>query len=103
MEAFWRLQPASRPKTDDPALALEQAITLTKLRMGKALRTPDGKTRVPGQFDLQTVRKFVVAMHQAGEFNTDQIPVDKIFSNQLVPRFSEFDIKAVQARAQATQ
>ncbi|WP_233238146.1 ABC transporter substrate-binding protein [Bordetella sp. LUAb4] len=103
VEAFWRLQPDSKPKTDNPAQALEQAITLTKLRMGKALRTPDGKTRVPGQFDLQTIQKFVVAMHQAGEFNTDKIPVDKIFSNQLVQQFSEFDIKAVQARALATQ
>lgn len=103
VEAYWRMQPDARPKTDNPALALEQAIALTRLRMTKALRTPDGKTRVPGQFDLETIQQFVVAMHKAGEFNTDQIPVTRIFSNQLVPQFSDFDLQAVRAKALAAQ
>jgi NitT/TauT family transport system substrate-binding protein len=103
VEAFWRMQPESKPRTDDAALQLEQAIALTKLRMKKALQTPDGKPRVPGQFDLDTIQKFVVAMNKAGEFNTDQIPVKTIFSNALVPEFTKFDAAAVRARAQAAQ
>jgi NitT/TauT family transport system substrate-binding protein len=103
VEAFWRMQPDSKPKTDNPELQLEQSITLTRLRMQKALSTPDGKPRVPGQFDLDTIQKFVTAMYQAGEFNTDQIPVKTIFSNALVPEFSRFDAQAVRARALAAK
>jgi NitT/TauT family transport system substrate-binding protein len=103
VQAFWRMQPESRPKEGDEAKNLQDAITLVKLRMSKTLRTADGQPRVAGQFDLDVIKQFVKAMHQAGEFNTDQIPVDRIFTNALVPAFSKFDAQAVRAKALAAQ
>jgi len=103
VEAFWRMQPESRPKGGDAVKQLDEAVSLAKLRMAKTLRTPDGAPRVAGQFDLDAIRRFVQAMHEAGEFNTADIPVDRIFSNALVPEFSRFDAAAVRARAQAAK
>ncbi|ARP94477.1 ABC transporter substrate-binding protein [Bordetella genomosp. 13] len=103
VEAFWRMQPESKPKEGDSAQQLDQAVALARLRMSKVLRTPEGQPRVPGQFDLPVIADFVKAMHAAGEFNTEQIPVDRIFSNALVPEFSRFDAAAVRAKAQAAK
>ena len=73
--------------------------------MNSTLRRPDGTERTHGEFDLPTISAFVKAMHEAGEFNTADIPVEKLFSNSLVKQFAEFDVSAVreQARAQAAQ
>lgn len=103
VEAFWRMQPESRPKDGDAAKNLEQAASLAKLRMSKVLRTPEGQARTVGQFDLDVIKRFVKSMNEAGEFNTDQIPVERIFDNSLVPEFSKFDAAAVRAKAQAAQ
>jgi NitT/TauT family transport system substrate-binding protein len=103
VQAFWRMQPESKPKDGDDAKALDEAVALVKLRMSKTLRTEDGQPRVPGEFDLAVIRQFVQAMHRAGEFNTDQIPVESIFSNALVPQFSRFDAAAVRAKALAAK
>jgi NitT/TauT family transport system substrate-binding protein len=103
VQAFWRMQPESRPKEGDATKNLDEAVTLVKLRMSKTLRTADGKPRVAGEFDLNVIKQFVQAMYKAGEFNTDQIPVDRIFTNALVPGFSRFNADAVRAKALAAQ
>ncbi len=71
--------------------------------MDAVLRNRNGTARSYGQFDLAVIEQFVKAMYAAGEFNTDNIPVQKIFSNALVPQFSQFDVAQVQARARAAQ
>ncbi len=103
VEAFWRLQPEVRAKTDNPERQLAEAITLSQKRMDAVLRNRNGTARTYGQFDLAVIEQFVKAMYAAGEFNTDNIPVQKIFSNALVPQFSQFDVAQVQARARAAQ
>ena len=100
-ETFWKYQPEAKPKSGDEQKNLDEAIVLVKKRMDSTLRRPDGSARVPGEFDLPVIRSFVGAMHAAGEFNTDNIPVETIFSNQLVPQFSRFDAAAVRAQVQA--
>lgn len=102
-ETFWKYQPEAKPKDGDYQKNLDEAVVLVKKRMDSTLRRPDGTDRVPGEFDLPVIRSFVGAMHEAGEFNTADIPVDKIFSNQLVPTFSAFDAAAVRAQAKAVQ
>jgi len=103
VEAFWRLQPEARAKTDDPERQLAEAIALSRNRMNAVLRNRDGTPRTYGEFNLTVIEQFVKAMAAAGEFNTDHIPVAKIFSNVLVPEFSKFDVAQVQARARAAQ
>lgn len=103
VETFWKYQPEAKPKDGDADKQLQDAITLVKKRMDSTLRRPDGSTRVAGEFDVPVIKSFVTAMHEAGEFNTANIPVDTIFSNALVPEFSRFDVAAVQAQAKAAK
>lgn len=101
VQAFWRLQPESKPREGDAARQLEDAVTLVKRRMDNTLRNADGTARVYGKFNIPVIRDFVKAMHDAGEFNTDTIPVEKIFDTSLVSQFSQFDEPALRARVQA--
>lgn len=100
-ETFWKYQPEARPKDTDPKKALDEAVVLVKKRMNSTLRTPDGSARVAGEFDLPVIREFVKAMNAAGEFNTADIPVERIFDNSLVQQYSRFDAQAVRKQAQA--
>ena len=99
VETFWKYQPEAKPKEGDEEKNIQEAIVLVKKRMDSNLRHRDGSPRVPGQFDLPVIESFVKAMHEAGEFNTAAIPVDKIFRIQIVPQFSRFDAAAVRAQA----
>jgi NitT/TauT family transport system substrate-binding protein len=100
IEAFWRRNPEARPKEGDPAKNLADAVTLLERRMDKILKGPDGKELAMfGQFDTGVIKEWLQQMAKAGEFNTADMPVDRIFSNALVPEFNKFDREAIRARA----
>lgn len=103
VEAFWRRQPESRPKDVDQQKALADAVALVRHSADRALHDDQGHDRVPGQFDLGVIKDYVAAMHNSGEFTTADIPVDRLFTNDLVPAFSQFDHAALIARARAEQ
>lgn len=100
VEAFWRKNPSARPQ-GDAAAALATNVRLVQRWIEPLLRTPDGKLRVPGEYDLGIIKTYVGEMHRYGEFATADIPLDAYFSNKLVPGFSKFDRDALVARARA--
>lgn len=100
VEAFWRKNPSARPQ-GDAASALAANVRLVQRWIEPLLRTPDGKPRVPGAYDVDIIRTYVGEMHRYGEFATADIPLDAYFSNKLVPGFSKFDRDALVARARA--
>jgi NitT/TauT family transport system substrate-binding protein len=67
------------------------------------LYKPDGTRRQPGYYDLDVIRKSIAAMAEAGEFPSADVPVEKIFSNQFVAAFDQFDKEALRRRAEAAK
>ncbi|MGU3494855.1 ABC transporter substrate-binding protein [Xanthobacteraceae bacterium A53D] len=100
VEAFWKRTPEARPQ-GDAAKALEDNITILKRRLALTLRDAAGKDRVPGQFDLDSIRAYVKAMAEYKEFTTADIPLETYFSNQFVAEFGKFDRAALIAKAKA--
>lgn len=100
VRAFWRQNPASKPAGDE-AKALAEASELLSRRLRRTLYTADAKARVPGYYDLAAIRKSIEAMAQYGEFPSADVPVERIFSNEFVPSFTEFDRAALIRRARA--
>ena len=104
IEAFWRRQPESKPKEGASDKILADAIQLLDRRMAKILKGPDGKDRAEqGRFDVTVIRAWLQQMEKAGEFNTAEMPVDHIFSNDLVAEFNKFDAEAIRRRARAAK
>lgn len=102
VQAFWRKNPESRP-ADADGKGLEEARTLLSRRLQRTLYKPDGTRRQPGYYDLDVIRKSIAAMAEAGEFPSADVPVEKIFSNQFVAAFDQFDKEALRRRAEAAK
>jgi NitT/TauT family transport system substrate-binding protein len=102
VKAFWKQNPEAKP-TGDEAKNLAEAAELLSRRLKRVLHTPSGSARVPGQYDLASIQKSIDAMAKAGEYPNANVPVAKIFSNEFVPAFSDFDRAALIRRAKAAQ
>lgn len=99
VEAFWRQHPESKP-ADARGKGLEDARTLLSRRLQRTLYFTDGSPRAPGQYDLDAIKRAVQAMAKTGEFPSAEVPVQRIFSNEFVAAFTDFDRDALRKRAQ---
>jgi NitT/TauT family transport system substrate-binding protein len=102
VRAFWRQNPSARPAGDEEK-QLADAAELLSRRLKRVLYLPSGQPRVPGQYDLAAIKKGIAAMARYGEYPSANVPVDKIFSNEFVASFTEFDRAALIRRAKAAQ
>ncbi|WP_034914240.1 MULTISPECIES: ABC transporter substrate-binding protein [Erwinia] len=102
VKAFWRQHPESKP-ADADGKGLEDAKTLLSRRLARTLYRSDGSPRVPGEYDLKVIHNALAAMAKAGEFPDANVPLEKIFSNEFVAAFNDFDKKALRARAEAAK
>lgn len=102
VQAFWRQHPETKP-ADATGKGLTDARNLLSRRLKATLYFADGKPRKPGEYNLKIIREAIAAMAKAGEFPTADVPVDKIFSNEFVTAFSDFDKAALIKRAQAAK
>ncbi len=102
VKAFWQQHPEARPAGDEARHLAESAELLAR-RLKRVLYTPSGAPRVPGQYDLAAIQRGIDAMAKAGEYPSADVPLHKIFSNEFVPAFSDFDRAALIRRAKAAQ
>lgn len=102
VQAFWRQHPESKP-AEPEGKGLEDARTLLTRRLQRTLYFPDGKPRLAGHYDLVAVKRAVQAMAGAGEFPKADIPVERIFSNEFVSAFNDFDRDALRQRAEGAK
>jgi NitT/TauT family transport system substrate-binding protein len=103
IEAFWRAHPEARPKEEDAAKSMADALAMVTKNTAKVLRDEANNDRVRGAFDLDVIREYVSAMKQSGEFASSDIPLSDVFSNALVPEFTKFDRAALVARVRAAR
>lgn len=103
VQTFWQAQPELKPATDVYQVKLKEAVFLLERRLKRTLYTPDGQPLVPGEYDLDAIARYVTLMHDAGELDIASVPVDKIFTNALIPEINHFDPQAVRQQARAAQ
>ena len=102
VQAFWRQHPESKPANAD-GKALTEATTLLTRRLQRTLYRPDGTRRQPGEYDLAVIQQAIGAMAKQREFPSANVPVAKIFSNEFVTAFDDFDKDALRKRAEAAK
>lgn len=102
VKAFWRQYPQSKP-ADADGKGLEEAKTLLSRRLQRTLYREDGTRRVAGEYDIPVIQAAITAMAKNGEFPSDKVPVEHLFSNEFVSSFNDFDKNALKIRAEAAQ
>lgn len=94
VRSFWRTYPAQRPTEGAEAEVLERGVRIMRSRFDKFLDFPAGQPRRFGEYPAQGWRDFVTALHEGGQISTADIPVEPLFTNDLVPEFNRFDVEA---------
>jgi len=103
VQAFWRANPQAKPAGTDPDRALADATTLLSRRLDRVLNKADGTPRTPGRYDLKAIQAGIQAMADAGEYPSADVPVNNIFSNDLISQINDFDAEAVRQQARSAK
>ncbi|SDV48042.1 ABC transporter substrate-binding protein [Chitinasiproducens palmae] len=100
VKMFWKAYPQTKPSGDE-AKALADSVTVLKSRLVRLNDFPAGQPKRWGEYDPQVWKNFVKALHDGGQLKTTDIKPEDIYTNALVPKFSDFDAAKVVAQAKA--
>ncbi len=95
----WKLYPEAEPKNLPPDKALKGGIFVNQERM-KIWRSPQTGPGKDGSFLMPQWRDFVEFMLQQ-KLLSQPVPLDKIYTNELIPEINKFDRDKVRAEAKA--
>lgn len=95
----WKLNPEAEPKNLPPDKALEGGVFVNTERM-KIWKSPDTGPNRDGAFLEPQWRDFVDFMLQQ-KLISQPVPLDKIYTNELIPEINTFDRAAVEQQAKS--
>jgi hypothetical protein len=95
----WKLYPEAEPKNMPPDKALAGGIFVNQERM-KIWRSPATGPGRDGLFLAPQWRDFVAFMLQQ-KLLAQPVPLDRIYTNALIPQINKFDRATVRAQAKA--
>jgi NitT/TauT family transport system substrate-binding protein len=99
---FWKMHPDAKPAGDEAA-AMKEAVVIMVNNLN--LKLPDGSlaARRYGEFGKAGWETNVQVLYQVGTVHNPDIKVDDLYTNDLVPKFSDFDPKPLIERAKSLQ
>lgn len=95
----WRLYPEAEPKNMSPDKALEGGVFVNQERM-KIWKSPNTGEGKDGSFLEPQWKDFVDFMLQQ-KLIEKPVPLDLIYTNELIPEINKFDREQVRAQAKA--
>lgn len=103
VRAYWADYPALKPATGSEEENLRKEVEVLQLRMQNLL--PAGRAAVApiGAFTAADWTTLIEALKAGGEVTDTNIPLDTLYTNDLVPAFNRFDRAKVEAEARAKQ
>jgi NitT/TauT family transport system substrate-binding protein len=101
VKAFWTLYPEQKPTTGTEEENLDKAVGTLRTRLDKMLAFPPQTPRRLGEFPAKLWRDYVDVLHAGGQLSTTDIPIDSLYTNELVREFNNFDAEAVVRSARA--
>jgi NitT/TauT family transport system substrate-binding protein len=101
VNAFYSRRPGAKPGAASPEQAMSEALRILESRSRSYF---DGDPRSPqrfGEFDRKSFQNYVAILHSQGVLQTANVPVDELYTNELVPEFNKFEREAVRKQAAA--
>ena len=99
VELFWKAYPNTKPN-GDAAKVLDDGVKIFLSDFKSKLAFPPGP-RQYGKFDPKIWRDFAEALYDGGQLSTRDVDVDACYTNEFVPKFSDFDADKIRAQAAA--
>jgi NitT/TauT family transport system substrate-binding protein len=101
VRAMWKLHPSSRPTSGDEAKIIADSVRILQANMRN--KVPEAGSGAPayGRFDERNWKTSLEILGDNGMLQNRDIDLSKLYTNEFVPAFGEFDRAAVLARAKA--
>lgn len=95
---FWELHPGAKPSGDEDQI-MREAVSVMRNNLAKKLPPGEPGERRYGAFSQEGWEMNVQVLHTAGTIERSDIPVEDLYTNELVDEFSDFDVEAYIERA----
>jgi NitT/TauT family transport system substrate-binding protein len=95
LKAFWKHYPEQKPKTGSEAEILKNELAIMVPRMENIGYFPPGQPRRWGNYDERDWKLLIKALAAGGEVTDQNIPLDSLYTDALVPEYNRFDEQAV--------
>jgi NitT/TauT family transport system substrate-binding protein len=95
LKAFWKRYPEQKPKTGSEGEILKRELAIMVPRMENIGYFAPGEKREWGNYPERDWRQQIQALKAGGEVTNDNIPLDSLYTNMLVPEYNRFDEQAV--------
>ncbi|CAL8981384.1 Riboflavin-binding protein RibY [Rhodoplanes serenus] len=96
---FYKHNPSLKPSGGSEAEVLSKGRHVLASRMARYLAFPEGQPRRFGAYDPAVWKDFVEILHAGGELSGTEIDVSKLYTDAFVPKFNDFDVEAIRAKA----
>lgn len=103
VRAYWDAYPALRPAPSAEADTLKREKEVLAVRMKNHLHFRHGEPRQMGAFAQADWTNLIQALANGEQVTNTQIPLDTLYTNALVPKYNDFDTKAVEAQARSAK
>ncbi|MDK7586362.1 ABC transporter substrate-binding protein [Alcaligenes faecalis subsp. phenolicus] len=99
IRAYWEDYPAMRPRPEQEQDSLQRERDVLKVRMANLNYFRPGQAHQYGAFSDKDWTILISALKTGGEISTNEIDLNTLYSNALVPQYNQFDVEAVKQQA----
>ena len=100
---FYAMNPGARPTSGNEAEQIEKGVKIMRSRVDKFFPAPaEGGLRM-GEFQESSIKDSLDILAAGGQITNRDIPMQSIFTNELIADINKFDIKAVTEAAKGSR
>lgn len=101
LKAYWKHYPEQKPKTGTEAEIIKRELAIMVPRMQNIGYFAPGQAKQWGHYSERDWKILIEALKAGGEVTNENIPLDTLYTNALVPEYNRFDQEAVANQGKA--
>ena len=101
LQAFWKHHPDQKPKVGTEAEILRKELIVMKARLDNITYFRSGEPRQWGAYSDRDWKLLIAALKEGGEVTNENVPMNSLYTNELVPEYNKFDTQIVARQARA--
>jgi len=101
LKAFWKQYPEQKPKTGTEEEILRREMPVMKARLDNITYFRADEPKQWGAYSDRDWKLLIAALKEGGEVTNENIPLNTLYTNELVPEYNRFDPQVVARQARA--
>jgi NitT/TauT family transport system substrate-binding protein len=103
IRSFWKAHPALKPTDVSEDEAMKRDVLIGRARLKKLLHFRPGQVRLMGAYSDEDWKGVIDALAVGGAITKTDLPMDRLYTNELAKDFNDFDIAKVVEAARAAR